>query len=210
MSQSPNGPSPDRDGRSIDLIQRARSGEREALNDLIDTWRTYLLHITSGSLRGPVQSKLGASDIVQSACLEIHECFDQFHGESVEEWKSWLRSLVIRDIQNVRRRFRDVAKRDISREQGLVDPLGGAIDLQDHELTPQSSTIAAEESQALRLALRQLSDEHRQVLRLRNWEELSFVEIGRRLGRSADAARKLWGRAADSLARQLERSGDNE
>ncbi len=190
---------PDRDDVSVDLIHRAKAGERQALEELIETWRTYLLHVTQGSLGQQMQAKLGASDIVQSACLEVHKHFDDFCGESVEEWKSWLRNLLVRDIQDARRRFQESAKRDVNREQSLVDDRGAAVDLPADALTPRSSLIAKEESMALRRALKTLSEEHRQVLKLRNWDELSFAEIGERLGRSSEAARKLWSRAATRL-----------
>ena len=57
----------------------------------------------------------------------------------------------------------------------------------------------------MRAALQGLSDEHRQVLRLRNWDGLSFAEIGGRLNRSEDAARKLWSRAVEKLQAKLDR-----
>ncbi len=194
---------PDRDGVSVDLIHRAKAGEQQALNELIETWRTYLLHVTNGSLGQQMQAKLGASDIVQSACLEIHKHFGQFRGESVEEWKSWLRNMLVRDIQDARRRFQTSAKRDVRREQSMVNDRGAAIDLPADALTPRSSMIAEEESTALRRALQRLSEEHRHVLKLRNWDELSFAEIGEQLGRSAEAARKLWSRAAARLESEL-------
>ena len=151
---------PDRDDLSIGLIHRARAGEQQALNELIETWRTYLLHVTNGSLGRQLQGKLGASDIVQSACLEIHKHFGEFRGDSVQEWKSWLRNMLVRDIQDARRRFQGVAKRNVKSERSLVDESGAAIDLPADGVTPCSSLIAEEESVALRRALRRLSDEH--------------------------------------------------
>jgi DNA-directed RNA polymerase specialized sigma24 family protein len=39
---------------------------------------------------------------------------------------------------------------------------------------------------------------------LHTTEGLTFVQIAERMGRTADAVRKLWGRAAEELARLLE------
>ncbi len=57
--------------------------------------------------------------------------------------------------------------------------------------------------QRLQQALRQLSPDHEAVIRLRNWERLSFAEIGQRLGRSEEAAKKLWARAITRLKEVL-------
>lgn len=56
----------------------------------------------------------------------------------------------------------------------------------------------------LRAALQRLSEEQRRVIRLRNWDELTFAEIGRRLNRSEEAARKLWTRSVEKLQAELE------
>ena len=44
-----------------------------------------------------------------------------------------------------------------------------------------------------------LPADYRQVIALRYWEDLEFHEIGKRMGRSAGAARKLWLRAVERL-----------
>ncbi len=44
---------------------------------------------------------------------------------------------------------------------------------------------------------------HREVILLRKYEELSFQEIGERLGRSQDACRMLLARALTSLTKAM-------
>ena len=70
-----------------------------------------------------------------------------------------------------------------------------------HELVvmPTKGMRQDEKDVALGKALLELSDEYRQVIQLRNYDGLSFEEIGQCLGRSAAAARKLWGRALKQL-----------
>jgi DNA-directed RNA polymerase specialized sigma24 family protein len=52
--------------------------------------------------------------------------------------------------------------------------------------------------------LAQLPEPQQQIVRLRSYEDLSFEEAGRCMGRSAEAARKLWGRAIEQLQQLLE------
>jgi RNA polymerase sigma factor (sigma-70 family) len=61
---------------------------------------------------------------------------------------------------------------------------------------------------ALCRALEQLPDEYRLVVTWRNFDYLPFDEIGRRLGRSAEAARKLWVRAVEHLQQRLDSSDE--
>lgn len=187
------------------LIQRARGGEKQALNELIETWRTYLLFVANAELDAELKPKLGASDLVQSACVDIHKHFHEFRGDTVAEWKAWLRQLLLRDVQDVRRRFREAGKRDLNREQQFADGEGFQFDPAGEDLSPSASLIAWEETEALREALARLSDEHRLVIRLRNWDDLPFAEVGKRLNRSEDVARKLWSRAVKKLQVELER-----
>jgi RNA polymerase sigma-70 factor (ECF subfamily) len=156
-------------------------------------------------MRQDLQPKFGASDIVQSACHDIYEHFHEFRGETVAEWATWLRQLVVRDVRDVTRRFRQGGKRDVQRERQLVDDAGFQFDTADGDLTPRAALIAKEDVAVLRAALQRLSEEHRSAIRLRNWDELSFAEIGRRLNRSEQAARKLWMRAVEKLQAELTR-----
>jgi DNA-directed RNA polymerase specialized sigma24 family protein len=89
---------------------------------------------------------------------------------------------------------------------GSRSALGRALDA----ARPLLMQIAADELGAdlrgkvgAQLVVARLSEEHQQALRLRNQEDLSFEEVGRRLGRSAEAARKLWARALARLAEAL-------
>ena len=74
--------------------------------------------------------------------------------------------------------------------------------------SPRASCIAKEESEALRAALHRLPEDYRTVLRLRNWECLPLAEVGRRMNRSEEAARKLWSRAIVRLQQELDGHSD--
>ena len=211
--EAPDGSPPDDGGRSDDcerLIRQARAGESAALNELIETWRTYLFHLAESELSPDLRRKIGASDLVQSACLDIHQRFRDFQGETAAEWQVWLRRMLIHDLQDARRRFLDAEKRDVRRERQLLGSGGLRFDVTDRALSPRASLIAEEESAALRAALARLPEEYRLVLRLRNWECLPFAEVGRQMDRSEEAARKLWSRAVLRLQAELEGNRNDE
>src|SRR5207253_1741044 len=75
--------------------------------------------------------------------------------------------------------------------QGLTAALASALH------TPSQLASGNEQTADLERVLDRLSEDYRQVLVLRHREECSFEEIGRRMERSANAARKLWARAVE-------------
>jgi RNA polymerase sigma-70 factor (ECF subfamily) len=73
--------------------------------------------------------------------------------------------------------------------------------------SPSWFAMRREEAETMRRALQRLADDHRRVIVLRNLELRPFSEIATLLNRSEAAARKLWARAIESLAREM--GGEN-
>jgi RNA polymerase sigma-70 factor (ECF subfamily) len=115
--------------------------------------------------------------------------------------------LLLHNLANLARHFRETAKRQIGREVGLpvADSSGGVVDGPAASLpTPSVQAMVREKAEVVRRALQRLPEDYRQILLLRYEEGQSFEEIGRRMNRSANAARKLWARAVEKLRQELE------
>src|SRR2546426_51870 len=65
--------------------------------------------------------------------------------------------------------------------------------------SPSVQIVSDEQVRRVSEAIDHLPDDYRAVMALRYHDGLAFEEIGRRLGRSSDAARMLWARAVDRL-----------
>jgi RNA polymerase sigma-70 factor (ECF subfamily) len=195
--------------RIDECIEAARGGSIEAFGALIETCRGYLLSIANRELSADLQRKLGASDLVQDTVCEAQQCFHQFSGVRREEFLAWVRTILLHNLSNTRRAFRDVSKREIARETSLEE--GGSRlkrNLVARELPPADATLAREQIHLVQLAIRGLPSPFCDVIYLRHREHRSFAEIGERLGRTADAARKLWQRAVERLAEELNLADD--
>ncbi len=169
---------------------------------LLSGYRNYLLLIANQDLDEGLRAKLGASDIVQESLMLAQKNFEQFRGHSEQELRGWLRTILVNDLRNNRRQFAS-QKRDAGRELNLQEKSAVKNHLVDPLLTPSSDAMQRERAKVLSDALRRLTEDHRLVIRLRNFEQLDFAEVGSRMDRSADAARKLWARAIESLQSQL-------
>lgn len=188
------------------LVAAARGGSREALGEVLEACRGYLLMVAQRELAPTLQAKGGASDLVQETFLEAQQDFAQFQGQSAEELLAWLRQVLLNRLANFRRHYRGTAKRNVAREIAL-DPRNracGAPDIPARVSTPSKFAVANERAIALERALLRLPEEYRRVILLRHDEGHSFEEIGQQLGRTANAARKLWVRAIEQLEAQLD------
>lgn len=183
-----------------ELLAMARRGDLDALGQLLEQYRSYLLVVAQVGIDGKLQPKIGASDLVQDSLLEAQRDFASFEGGEVG-LKNWLHTILDRNLKNVARGF-CTAKRDLNRERAVdksvPDP---SADL----TSPSEAAIRTEETELLHRALDQLPEDYRMVL-LGRARRLSFDELGKQLGnRSADAARMLWGRALEALRGHIEK-----
>ncbi len=195
-------------------IAAAREGDRVSLGEIFAQCRGYLLAIAHTELDDTLRGKLAVSDVVQETLLRAQQNFAGFRGNGEEELLAWVRQILANYITDVRRSFRGASKRDIGREvriAGRPDQTtwqleGLAID----SATPGRAAAGAEEVEKLKDALASLPAEYQTVLRLRTWERLPFAEVGRRMDRTPDAARMLWGRAVQRLTAYLQGQSDEE
>lgn len=184
------------------LFKAAGDGSCDARGRLLESCRGYLLSVASRGIGEALAGKVGASDLVQDTFTAAHEHFARFNGATEKELLAWLSAILGNLIVTTQRRYLKTEKRDARRELpinlGASSVISGPVLVSDSS-SPTEKAIRNEEAQRLEQMLRQLSDEHRRVILLRNWERRTFDEIGQILGRTPNAARKLWVRALARL-----------
>jgi RNA polymerase sigma-70 factor (ECF subfamily) len=195
--------------RFRDRLASARRGSREAVADLVEQCRQYLWLVADREISPALRPKIAPSDLVQDTYREAAEKFEQFRGATQAEFVAWLLRILESKLKRVRRTYETAQKRNVRRElpvdsdaMDLLPALSGA-----GVRTPGSEAAAREMVAALNESLVKLPDEYRQAIELRSWQRKSFAEIGIAMGRTPEAARKLWCRAIERLGRELERFG---
>src|SRR6266446_2817513 len=114
-------------GEMAPLLDAARRGSRQALGQLLESCRSYLLMVARGELDADLQAKEGASDLVQETFLEAQRDFGQFQGASEAELLAWLRRLLLNNVANFTRRYRTTGKRSVTREVALGEEANRAL-----------------------------------------------------------------------------------
>jgi RNA polymerase sigma-70 factor (ECF subfamily) len=186
-------------------LAAARSGSLEALGQALDAYRAYLLAIAERELDPQLKAKGGASDLVQETLLDAVGSFKEFRGKSEAELKSWLRRLLLHNVIDFTRQYRDAEKREIARECQLGPSASSSEvspEVADSAPSPSAEAVQSEQARAIKKALEKLPDDYRRIIVLRYQEERSFEEIGQLMNLSANAARKLWARAVKRLRQE--------
>jgi RNA polymerase sigma-70 factor (ECF subfamily) len=194
---------PDR-GHTKELIRRARDGSDSALGALTELCRPYLMLVATKELDSELRPKGGASDLVQDTFVDVQRDFNNFRGQTEEEFFGWLTVILTNRVSNHVRRYRRTIKRSVNRELPM-DLEAATLRSFDNQAmdTPSALVSASEEQRRVQLALARLPEDMQRVLVLRTWEHKGFNMVGMKMGRSADAARKLWGRAVERLEKEL-------
>jgi RNA polymerase sigma-70 factor (ECF subfamily) len=193
------------DGWFTQEIEAARGGDLDALGRILDSCRKPLQEIAGRWLGKDLVSKTGDSEVVQEALLGAHLDFARFEGRSREELFAWLRAILQYRLAYVARQYRDTEMRRVDRELPCGAPADGGLwdTLLDGSTTPGVRAARRESEAALRRALETLPDDYRCTVIWHQYDGLGFEEIGARLGRSAEATRKLWSRSLLRLAMEL-------
>src|SRR5205814_6556278 len=84
-------------------IEAARHGSPDALGQVLEYCRPYLLAVANEELEPDLQAKAGASDLVQDTFVEAHRGFGGFRGRNEEALLTWLRKILLHNLADFRR-----------------------------------------------------------------------------------------------------------
>jgi RNA polymerase sigma-70 factor (ECF subfamily) len=183
------------------------SSENDDHGRMLDGYRQYLLMIANEVIGPELQAKLDASDLVQDTFLEAQKHLAIFRGKTRFELRAWLRKILECRLANIRRTYLVTEMRSVNREVTLdlvtSEPGGWLESVKSEALSPSNNAARNESALALEQALERLPEKHRHAVIWRHQEQLSWDEIGQRMGCTPGAARKVWCRAIQLLRREL-------
>jgi RNA polymerase sigma-70 factor (ECF subfamily) len=179
------------------LLRRAREGSRDALGLLLGGCGERLLTLIRLRLGPGLRQRIDSGDVLQATLLKALRNIEGFRGSERGSLMAWLARIAQNEIRDAAA-FHGQQRRDAGREVPLdeaVEPDGLLADVRS-----ATSRIARDERLArLFEAVEALPPEYREVILLRQLEELPFAEVGGRMGRSPDACRMLLARAMAAL-----------
>ncbi|MFO0885375.1 MAG: sigma-70 family RNA polymerase sigma factor [Pirellulales bacterium] len=150
------------------------------------------------------QGKFDHSDAVQQTLIAAWRDWDGFRGSQEGERVAWLRQILAHQLAQLARQYGQTQKRDVERELSIDQSLCQSAMRLDRILqaegpSPSQAAIQVEQRIQLSQAIENLPEDYRQVILLRNFEELSHEEVAVRMQRTEGAVRMLWLRALTAL-----------
>lgn len=182
------------------LVELAKTGDQYAFAALVERYqrRVYTLALRM------TNSAEDAADLSQEAFLNVWRGLSSFQGgSSFSTWVYRLTSNVCIDFLRREKRRRAASALSLDDETANL-----ADTVPDRGPSPQESLERREAKQALERGLAQLSEEHRQVLALRELGGLSYVEIAAVLGLEEGTVKSRIARARLALRNFLRSDGN--
>ena len=191
--QIPGGDSLLSDEPTIELVLKARGGDRTAVQALLQRCLPRLRRWAHGRPPAHAREALDTGDLVQEAALHLLQRVDEFEPRHVGAMQAYLRQSV---INRIRDEIRRVTRRPAPVEL-VDDPPGDAP-------SPLELAIQKESYDRYRTALEQLSSRDRELVVARMEAQWSLAEIAERFGiGTPDAARMAVNRALKRLVKQI-------
>ena len=176
-----------------ELIQRARDGDRDSLERLVQRHVGPLRRYVSGRLPRWARDLADTDDLVQDTLVRTFSRVEAFEVRGAGALQAYLRQAVMNRL------------RDELRRKGRVPPLVDVANLDvAGEGSPLEETIGREAAARYVAALARLEPEEREVIIGRVEMEYSYAELADMLGKpTPDAARKAARRALLRLAEEM-------
>lgn len=179
----------------LDLVGRARSGERDAFEQLVSPLREGLLECIRGKIGPALREKLDPEDVLQEAQLRALRSIERFRWQGEGSVRAWLEgiatNLILQSAKSTgRRRERPI----------LGEPAASGV-------SPSRSERREERFERLKASVEELPSDYRTVVRLARIEGLKVREIAERMGRTESAVKNLLFKAMKKLRESF---GDTE
>lgn len=178
------------------LVRAAAKGDEEAFAQLVRLHENKVYHLALRMCGNPED----ATDVAQEAFLAAWRGLPNFRGEA--GFSTWLYRLVnnaaIDHLRKTKKQRGDVS----------LDDEESHVDTPDTGPGPQEAAESGELRQAVAEGLNRLGEDHRQVLVLREVQQLSYEEIAGVLGLDLGTVKSRLSRARNALRKILLESGN--
>ena len=188
------------------LLDRAAAGDEQALAELFDRYRHRLKQMVRLRLDGRLRGRVDPSDVVQEAFIDLAAELPAYSRKQNMPLFLWMRVVTGQRLQRTHRQHLGSEMRDAARDVSLFrDNLPAATSaslaaqLLGRLTSATQAAVRAEMQLKLHETLNQMPEVDREIIALRNFEELDNGEAAQVLGLSTSAASKRYVRALKRL-----------
>lgn len=186
-----------------ELLRRFRAGDESAFDDLVLRHQQRAFNVAYQLLRDHED----ATEVAQDAFVRAYRSLDSFHGEC--EFTTWLHRIVVNLAHN---KYRWWKRRGKHASVSLDSPLEVIDDQMSRQLAaetdaPDAQAVKAEFVELLNQRMNVLPPKFREVIVLRNVENLSYEEIATVLNCSVGTVKSRLARGREALRNSMKSEG---
>ncbi|SEA42728.1 RNA polymerase sigma-70 factor, ECF subfamily [Thiothrix caldifontis] len=174
------------------LMEKISQGNQQAFSQLYLRYQPRLVKYCSRVLRDDIAQ---AADLVDEAMFDVWRSAETFAGRS--KVSTWIYSIARNKVVSWLRKTSEVTLEDESILDAMIDPAAG----------PHEELALDDMKQQLLRMMNQLTEEHREVIRLTYFEDKSVKEVATLLDISENTVKTRMFYARKRLAQLLEKAG---
>jgi len=178
------------------LVQLAVSENPEAFGEIVKRWERKIFALCFGMLGREDE----AADAAQETFISSYRNLKNFRGDA--KVSSWLHRIAVNQCLTVKRRAKTRSEDFIDDENGEVD----RVFVAPGHLSPARTTEQVERLQVIRQAVKSLPVDLRQVIVMKEFEEMTFQEISDTLEIPLSTVKSRLYTALKQLKMKLERT----
>ena len=192
------------DQEQLGRLTMLREGGQTALVAAFEEYRTRLQAMVAYRMPDALKRRIDASDVMQDTFVEASRRLPGYLENPALPIHVWLRQIA-RNVISSNYRFHTLAaKRSTERETPIRKAAYADVDslvafLSDSIASPLSQVANAEIQHELRRVLESMDEVDREILCLKQLEQLSFADVAAELEIDVSAAKRRFQRAAIKL-----------
>jgi RNA polymerase sigma-70 factor (ECF subfamily) len=182
-----------------ELLERCRAGDETAFDDLVLRHQQRAFNVAFQLLRNHED----ATEVAQDAFVRIYRSVGDFRGEC--EFTTWLHQIVVNLARNKHRWWKRRGRQASVSLDGTVETADGEVPVQIAGNTdaPDVQAARAEFVELLSRHMNELPRKFREVLVLRNVDNLNYEQIAEVLQCSVGTVKSRIARAREALRKSM-------
>jgi RNA polymerase sigma-70 factor (ECF subfamily) len=182
------------------LVRRFTAGDESAFTEIVNRYRGKIYGLTLNLLHNPAD----AEEITQDAFIRAYRGLSRFRGES--SLATWLHRIALNLARNrywyfFRRRRQHWVSLDRPLTEDSNATFADLVAATDRD--PAQETVTNEFTTLVAACMERLDPKHREILIMRNVQDLSYEEIARSLGINVGTVKSRIARAREYLRNLL-------
>jgi RNA polymerase sigma-70 factor (ECF subfamily) len=182
-----------------ELLERCRAGDETAFDDLVLRHQQRAFNVAFQLLRDHED----ATEVAQDAFVRIYRSVGEFRGEC--EFTTWLHQIVVNLARNKHRWWKRRGRQASVSLDGTVETADGEVPVQIADKTdaPDVQAVRTEFVELLSRHMNELPRKFREVLVLRNVDNLNYEQIAEVLDCSVGTVKSRIARAREALRKSI-------